>query len=409
MTPINVVIVESHQHALEHYHAAIRKQKLFKQKWSMMHFDAHPDLACPRLPAVACFVPRQYFVDSDEAEGEKNLYELLDLSSSGIAEWILPLVIAANLHVVEWIKPEFSTQIPLGHHCFRIGVHDNSIEEKNSIESFLDLKKTAQIKTDLKLPYYLDDDSVVPREELVLAKALELYVTELSDDAIPSLMKLKKEEESWALDICLDYFSCLNPFLKDIDDLDPAITEALLRVMKKARCYTESESNESEGRFAQLTTTLSKILSSKDPSDESTLFTVLCEFFESIEEAKILIYHLKSLIQNEPSKKALPLVLKALPHWNMPHAKSSLNTASIVESLSQVEKAIRCLDSKPFLISIARSTEDEFTPDSVVEFLQEQVLNSLHRIFCDSAGDCTGSSCLNIVKDYGEFEGSGLY
>ena len=83
MTPINVVIVESHQHALEHYHAAIRKQKLFQKKWSMMHFDAHPDLACPRLPAVACFVPRQYFVDSDEAEGGKNLYELLDLSSSG--------------------------------------------------------------------------------------------------------------------------------------------------------------------------------------------------------------------------------------------------------------------------------------------------------------------------------------
>jgi hypothetical protein len=35
----------------------------------------------------------------------KNLYELLDSTASGIAEWILPLMLAANLTDVHWIRP----------------------------------------------------------------------------------------------------------------------------------------------------------------------------------------------------------------------------------------------------------------------------------------------------------------
>ena len=75
---IPVVVVESHQHVLEHVHATLRKQKLMTKPWSMLHLDAHPDLACPAtVPAVACFAPRQVVVD------DKNLYERLDATTSG--------------------------------------------------------------------------------------------------------------------------------------------------------------------------------------------------------------------------------------------------------------------------------------------------------------------------------------
>ena len=95
---INVVVVESHQHALEHYHSAIRKFKIF-EPWSMIHFDAHPDLACPpQCPFVACFTPRR-----EMAVTQKNLYELLDRSETGIAEWIIPLVVAAELFKINWV------------------------------------------------------------------------------------------------------------------------------------------------------------------------------------------------------------------------------------------------------------------------------------------------------------------
>ena len=175
---IGLVIVESHQHVLEHIHSIIRKRKLF-ESWSMVHFDAHPDMACPsHVPAAACFVPRQPWEDFDD----KGLYELLDSTSSGIAEWILPLVLAAGLQRMEWIKPQFSTQLPIGDHAFHVGVYDSERSQSDNnavrIDSFLDFAPTARIKVDWRTPYYLDDDSVVPLESLSLPRSFELKVSE---------------------------------------------------------------------------------------------------------------------------------------------------------------------------------------------------------------------------------------
>ena len=69
---IFVVVVEPHHHVLKHIHYILRRQlarrkrrKLGKNNspqhnaWQMLHFDAHPDLACPNrgIPAGACFRP----------------------------------------------------------------------------------------------------------------------------------------------------------------------------------------------------------------------------------------------------------------------------------------------------------------------------------------------------------------
>eukprot|EP00554_Chaetoceros_debilis_P015501 CAMPEP_0194123336 /NCGR_PEP_ID=MMETSP0150-20130528/54078_1 /TAXON_ID=122233 /ORGANISM="Chaetoceros debilis, Strain MM31A-1" /LENGTH=114 /DNA_ID=CAMNT_0038816539 /DNA_START=33 /DNA_END=373 /DNA_ORIENTATION=+ len=112
-TPINVVVVEAHNHALEHVHYILRRRsrstREFPNKlssfWTMVHFDSHPDLACPNgdISAAACFQPRREWQiaqkeaqndDDDEENNSKNLYELLDTSQGGIAEWIIPLVMA---------------------------------------------------------------------------------------------------------------------------------------------------------------------------------------------------------------------------------------------------------------------------------------------------------------------------
>jgi hypothetical protein len=402
MTLINVVIVESHQHALEHVHSAIRKGKYFGQDWSMIHFDAHPDLACPRLPAMACFVPRQPTASSqvNEAE-EKNLYEWLDLSSSGIAEWIIPLVMAANLRVVEWIKPSFSTQLPNGFHRYKIGAHEDSMSPRSEkINSFLDLPPTAEIKTDLSLPYYLDDDSVVPSEQLLLAQTLELHVTELSHETT-AFSSNQSSEGFWSLDICLDYFSCLNPFMSDIDRVDPAVTDALLNLMGKAVRYTQATKSPSH-----LKDVVRDILSSKTSCiDSSGSHEQLSSFYETKEEATALIDNLERLIEENAS--VLPLVLKAIPHWSMPHAVSSADESQILESLSRVERAIQGRSGIPFVVTICRSSDDEFTPPSVVESLQEKVLLMLHRVFCGTE-NCCDACRLRIVRDYGEWEGSTL-
>jgi hypothetical protein len=351
---------------------------------------------------MACFVPRHPIVSSQANEAEeKNLYEWLDLSSSGIAEWIIPLVMAANLRVVEWIKPSFSTQLPIGFHRYKIGAHEDSVSPRSEkINSFLDLPPTAEIKTDLSLPYYLDDDSVVPSEQLVLAQTLELHVTELSHKTTAFLSN-QSSEGCWSLDICLDYFSCLNPFMSDIDRVDPAVTDALLNLMGKAVRYTQATKSPS-----LLKDVVGDILSSKTSCiDSSGSLEQLSGFYETKEEAMALIGNLKRLIDEDAS--VLPLVLKAIPHWSMPHAVSSVDESQILESLSRMERAIQGRSSIPFVVTICRSGDDEFTPASVVESLQEKVLLLLHRVFCGTE-NCCHACRLKIVRDYGEWEGSTL-
>lgn len=41
-----------------------------QQGMVLLHFDAHPNLACPTVPAMACFAPRQAIlepIDEDDS------------------------------------------------------------------------------------------------------------------------------------------------------------------------------------------------------------------------------------------------------------------------------------------------------------------------------------------------------
>ena len=50
-----------------------------------------------------------------------NLYEMLDMPSSGIAEWILPLVLAGGLKTVYWIKNDWCHQFHNGAYNVPVG------------------------------------------------------------------------------------------------------------------------------------------------------------------------------------------------------------------------------------------------------------------------------------------------
>jgi hypothetical protein len=91
----------------------------------------------------------------------------------------------------------------------------------------------------------------------------------------------------------------------------------------------------------------------------------------------------------------------------MPHAVSSVDESHILESLSRMEKAIQGRSRIPFVLTICCSSDDEFTPASVVESLQETVLLLLHRVFCGTQ-NCCHACRLKIVRDYGEWDGSTL-
>ena len=498
---ITVVIVESHQHALEHIHEALRCQKLVGQTWSMLHLDSHPDLACPNhVPAIACFLPRQQEVwidgvdnvraknsvtcfdsndvssrgptsisshneteddcpiDKDGRQREtsseiEDLYGLLDTTASGIAEWILPLVFAANLSRIIWVKPSFASQLPIGHHAFHVGAlqecrrivnndetSSNGKDNDNTLHTFMDLDPSSRIKVDWDHPYYLDDDSFVTTRSLVLPKRLDLDVLELSCNGDKAACKLPIDFDAhpWSLDICLDYFTCINPFLQEVENADPILFDALDKVIRASKCYiystmsdrtTQSTNNISSSyrqdslQFRQL---LADFLQRSGPVDvgEEPFSELLTYYGDCGSDTTKRGEELLSKLHKAAAKSSNVLkAIEALPFWTMPHARSSLRQDQIVESLRQVQNLLVLNHndtSPPFLITIARSSVDGFTHVDRVEGLQQNVLDMLRVVYCcddhtspqllsNSTMDdatCTPSYSLQVVRDYGPWEGS---
>jgi hypothetical protein len=430
---VHVLVVESHQHVLEHTHHILRRKKLLNQSWSMLHFDAHPDLACPHpnIPAAACYNPRKTWPvvkHESEEKSTSDLYELLDSTSSGIAEWILPLVLAASLSEVRWIRPtgQLLKQFPLGEHQYRVGAWVPKQESPSSVVSFLDLPPSALVKVDRDCPYYQDDDTSVPCGELLLPKLLSLSVAELPEQQNLRVRDHDRSLSPWMLDICLDYFACLNPFVTDIEKLDPAFARALCDCVLKSIFYTEDRkypsplNQDALSAFRKLLSEELQRTACKDTSDVSkSSLQPLLKFYESPETGDHLLTALVNSLRTSAADRTqmATLAAEALPNLTMPHdSHQAVSMEAILPSVkvaqSEIELHQREAGTNPFIITIARSSVDGFTPECVVEELQAKVLTMIHTMYCNCqhaplTPNGQADSCrLNLVFDYGQWEGS---
>jgi len=556
-----VAVVESHCHALEHVHAALRRRRLWSSaaatrrrgtkrrfrsrdddedlgvgaggaddaatsgrrnnsggsSWSMLHFDSHPDLACPSgsVPAIACFRPRDlYFCDccrlrqgggqkgdgnGNGDDGKKNLYELLDSTSTGMAEWILPLALAADLTRVEWIRPclvpppeeeeeeaggderrrarhhQDVATFPPGEHRYTVGAWvppAPAPTQQPTIDSFLDLPETAVMKVDWDCPYYCDDDvgeegnddevgastaSFAPREQLHLPRQLELCVSSLSSSRKQgrSLQSQQTKEDPWMLDVCLDYFACRNPFLVDLEAADDEAAQAFLDAVRGSEFYSDDDDDQDDDRrrskrqerlrcFRKEMAQLLRAVLSHDADGNNRCEEVirsLLRFYGRQQQKEPsptgqgpklledLVDSLRRFRRRSVEKevgKFLDDAVQALPYLLLPHhrchADGSHASDELREQLDRIREllvSIRDDNSsselgRPFMVTIARSSREGFTPPWLVEELQEKVLELLHQCYCNNcgyggnacAGRDSGSCCLNVVFDYGEWEGS---
>lgn len=400
---IRIVVVESHQHALEHIHEVLRKEGLLGTSWAMHHIDAHPDLACPPIYAGCCFRPSKVW------DG-KNLYEHLDLRASGISEWIMPLVLAADLNAVDWIVPRDipKPQIPFGDHTMTVGVFsETSSGSPMKIDSFLDLPEDSTVRTDCKIPYYLDELSYASKDGMWLTQRLDLRVT--------SKMERRLGKDSpWLLDICFDYFAYQNPFLTDIyaefgNELDDYLSWALNNLNNVYLMSSDQDAYQRtrDAVIRDMSNSLCRIIESdtncsNQGSPEYPVYQALAK--RSPESHELWVKSIKD----------------ALPHLSMPHSHNTLQDER--EILLDVERvcdgALSCLnkdDSGPFLVTMARSTEDGFTPGYLVSRIQNRVLEELHSRFCncgkaplfpeENRSDCR----IELTFDYGKWEGSTLF
>ena len=483
---INVVIVEPHHHALEHIHH-IQRLMMRKQRksnvnlsWTMVHFDSHPDLAMPndRIPARLCYNPREIKRSSTccklNTEGDtkdtgigKDLYELLDTSQSGIAEWIIPLVLAGGLEKVYWIKNDYCDQFHCGTYNIPVGAWINSDSCYEKIECFLDLPDCASIKTSVNYCYYLDDESVVPEEELLFKKELKLIVSDLRESvhneienetislSVSNKNNNDNDNRGWILDVCLDYFICANPFITDLETIDSGLSVITMKAFSQLsfRKNTISSKNVSlterevelykskSKQFQDLTTTffrnVSLLLSSCTVIQKENLlnkeqYEHLYKCYDTVLVGKKIWDEITiSLVSLKPSHKTISfcdLIINSLPNFTLPHQNeqnqlfdSQELSEDIVQKVQLFGDDLRfcrfskdnVFSSRPSIVTIARSSDDGFTPCSIVDQLQRYVLNEIHNVYCDCKNtiqeECIRDDpeCnIKLILDYGEHEGS---
>ena len=408
-----VLIVESHQHALEHIHSALRRNKLLGKSWELIHIDAHPDLACGIFPAKACFIPRLEFITST-GEPPSNLYDFLDATSAGIAEWILPLVQAANLKKVVWIRPQCSNQLPDGQHSMKVGAWMETQDEsqKTLVQNFLDLPDYAKVKVDWKTPYYLDDDSVRPTEELMFSRELDLTVMEIAKErnAFPKLT------DPWMLDICLDYFGCRNPFLDDLTSIDMDYSIYLQQVVQLMTNVT-TQTNEYIERYQKLKDDFCNLLKSivNGDTDCDALRALQFTLDDGLQSFSIVARFVEHLMKSDKKDLLVQRTLEAHDVLAIPH--EHITEILVQERLALLDTFLQSnkRSDAPFLVTIARSAIDGFTPTDHVEQLQLNIVQQVHDFVCGCQGilsdpeQVPGDCRMKLILDYGQHEGSALY
>lgn len=478
---IPVVVVESHQHVLEHVHTVLRHRARLHSRMirkrqrdcmgqsvalsclpppvAMIHFDSHPDLACPSpsVPARACFEPRKEWpvkctekkctiaLDDETSEMSRNLYEHLDLDRSGIAQWILPLVLSGDLHFVHWVRSAWADQIQDGLYRYNVGAWVLQRNVNAAIpKSFVDLTEEAIMKVDLYHKYYLEDNATVASDELILPKELVLHVSglpatnckEVNSPRLTdgSTSDADMTEQEWILDICLDYLQCRNPFVDEIEDINADFAAAFVAMVERATFSPSQYQFEFEKFQKCMAVILRSTLGDDSISGgDEQKNPFLRQFYETSSVGESLFQGLveaANKCSDADRSKLVQLAIDALPSVTLPQDRyvnddEALESATVqIKAMEAYLRGIRASSSlywaQPIMITVARSADDGFTPKAVVDILQRRVLGMVHRVYCGCgralvpSGDAstlthpTEGCILNTVFDYGEWEGSEL-
>lgn len=354
---VPIFVVEDHHDVLTFLYRCLGSRHLPLSGNKIVHFDSHPDMCIPKhMPAA--------YVFSKE--------DLLD--SISIENWLMPMVFAGHVERIVWIKPDWSDQIPKGKFDFNVGEYEGSI------------------RTDSTLEYFVSEGCYQPEENLEQKKQLKLQVCAINDYKVADDDDLK---DGFILDIDLDYFSTHNPFLKIYDKV--GLYEKLKEIFISPELADSTEND------------LEKLQQIAKSREEKLEF--LESMFLYLEEYGNLQHFLMDY-QQEVSEEYSQLLRKVSTlvtvlkkeyaeeeiDWSMiydagctcdvtdlPHHESSLE--EIRTMVSHLEIFLTRLPAPPTVITVSRSSEDDYTPAEQVEQIQELVLGALKKCIKAELGE----------------------
>lgn len=359
-------IEEDHHHVLAPILNAIGAKRLPFGGNVLLHLDSHPDLLLPRaLTAEVCLDKRQ----------------LLECVS--IENWILPCAFLGVINRIVWVRPPWAAQIPSGRYHFHVGrEHATGRLRLTALES-----------------YFLSEALTVPLADLADPQPVDLLVVELNGREEERIMDFvgPPDECSLLLDVDLDFFSTANPFLD---------------VYARAQLYDRLRRLYHFDPVPQLATGHERLrLGLESSQRRDRLLDRLEHVFQHLQVNRSLTGYMgpgevyldavgeifQSLTDNYPDEAIdWDLVHCAgctcddteLPH----HVSSNIEIDGLLERFENLAGRL----PRPNMITVARSTQDEFCPPHQVEAIQNKLVSLLERLYPD----------VDVRFDYEENESS---
>lgn len=333
---IPIFVVENHNEVNEFIYRCIGSRHLPLQGNKIIHLDSHPDMGIPKN------------MKSSDAFNKDHLLENLDIEN-----WMMPSAFTGVLTDLVWIKPPWAEQMPEGDFEFIIG------------------QNNGKIRVSCPFDYFISEALYQPEYNLEDRKLVKLKVGSLEVD-------MREEEFKYILDVDLDFFSTFNPFLN---------------LYEKAECYKKL-----------------KIISSY----EGCKVTEPEEIFKKMKEREDQLNYLEEVFRhlsinenfekwnNKKDERMFPLIeslikdlkeeyteidymkvfdaLCTCDNIDLPHHEST--DEEIDELMDKFSLFLKKLP-EPTIITISRSSEDDYCPPEQVDLIQEKVLNILKDNFKD--------------------------
>lgn len=349
---IPIFIVENHNEVLEFVYRCFGAKYLPFQNNKIIHFDSHPDMTIPRN------MPANYVFDKEK---------LLDTVS--IENWMMPAVYAGHLNELVWIKPHWAHQIPDGSTQFTIGDYCGFIRCTSNLE------------------YFISEGTYRPEYDLKNNKLVTLKTITLSDEKVSEVLTTSADDsQSFILDIDLDFFSTHNPFLVLYERA--GVYDKLKEIFFYEHCDSSDES------------ALLKCIQTRQ-----TQMDELEKVFKYMEEGGQLTGYIKVECLSPVWEKILALVDIVRENyapeeidWNivyaagctcdstdLPHHEST--EKEIGKLIEQFKEFLRTLGYPPTIITISRSSEDDYCPVQQVDAIQKQVLDVLQDVYAEKITD----------------------
>lgn len=348
-----VYVVEDHNEVLPFIYRSIGSKHMHLYGNTMIHFDSHPDLLIPnKLSSETVF----------------DKYKLFDALS--IENWILPAVYAGHLSTIVWAKPPWANQIANGEYRFFIGSHKDSNE----------------IRLTCPENYFLSDALYAPENELGNKKEVTLIVFTIGDsegsldDVEAAVKNVLLDKEIFVLDIDLDFFSTRNPFQDMYRNSD--LYERLKTVYKFVAPVDRNNASDvlqcMQKRQEQIgeLEILFKYLDEHETLDGYSRPSVYLEEIRRIEiELKKFYVDIDWLLVHD--------IGCTCDDSGLPHHVSD---KSEIERLMKIfSNFLKLLPNLATIVTVSRSSEDDYCPIEDVDFIQERLLSCLEQHFSSAS------------------------